>query len=173
MRRLLQDELLIVQRYNVVWLLLLPLKWMLLPLLRYNDFWGRSRRLEFWMFIPVNVVSIIVQMRIVDAVEKIKTPSMTAVGMAIFAALLSIAMIIPFLAVTVRRLHDQNRSGWWILLMVIPVFLPDHSEGWYFVGVLLNLMLLLFMCRRGTKGPNRFDSDPLEYDIFGVRYAKR
>ncbi|WP_164263979.1 DUF805 domain-containing protein, partial [Stenotrophomonas maltophilia] len=68
-----------------------------------------------------------------------------------FAALIiigiySLATIIPNIAVTVRRFHDQDRSGWMILLSFIP-----------FVG---GLILFIFMCLDGTRGENRFGLDP-------------
>jgi uncharacterized membrane protein YhaH (DUF805 family) len=59
-----------------------------------------------------------------------------------------LASIIPYLAVHVRRFHDQDRSGWFYLLAFIP-----------YVG---SLVVLVFMCLRGTHGPNRFGEDPLD-----------
>jgi uncharacterized membrane protein YhaH (DUF805 family) len=64
----------------------------------------------------------------------------------ILVVLLVIALVIPNLAVMVRRLHDQNLSGWFILLFFIP-----------YVG---SIVMIVFMCIRGTDGPNRFGSDP-------------
>ncbi|MCH7629961.1 MAG: DUF805 domain-containing protein, partial [Proteobacteria bacterium] len=63
--------------------------------------------------------------------------------------------IVPSLAVSVRRLHDQDRSGWMLLLMLIPFL------GWF--------ALLVLMCLEGTRGPNRFGADPknpAQADIF-------
>jgi uncharacterized membrane protein YhaH (DUF805 family) len=54
-------------------------------------------------------------------------------------------VLIPSLAVLVRRLHDTNRSGWWFLLMFVP---------------LLNLVLLVFMFLDGTAGTNDYGADP-------------
>ncbi len=61
--------------------------------------------------------------------------------------LVSLALIIPGIAVSVRRLHDTGRSGWFLLLGFIPI-----------VG---GILLLVWMCSRGTEGPNRFGADPI------------
>ena len=60
----------------------------------------------------------------------------------IFSAIVSLGLFLPSLAVTVRRLHDTDRSGWWILIAFVP-----------FVGA---VVLIVFMCLPGTAGPNRF-----------------
>ena len=60
--------------------------------------------------------------------------------------LLVLALIVPGIAVQVRRFHDQDKSGWFVLLALIP-----------FLG---GLIVLVFMCLEGTKGPNRFGPDP-------------
>lgn len=59
--------------------------------------------------------------------------------------LVALAIIVPSLAVSVRRLHDQDKSGWWLLINLIP-----------FGGI----VLLVFFCTDGTRGPNRFGPDP-------------
>ena len=64
----------------------------------------------------------------------------------IIGGLVAIALFIPSLAVQIRRFHDQDKSGWFVLLAFIP-----------YVG---GLIVLVFMCIEGTPGPNRFGSDP-------------
>ena len=61
--------------------------------------------------------------------------------------LLSLACFLPYFAVDVRRLHDTDRSGWWLLIVLIPL-----------VG---GIVLLVWFCQAGTGGPNRFGPDPL------------
>jgi uncharacterized membrane protein YhaH (DUF805 family) len=104
---------------------------------RYATFSGRAGRSEYWFFVLTVSLGTMVLLAI-DAVTGTYSPSY-------FIGLLSgvwgAAHIIPGLAVSVRRLHDIDRSGWWLLLGGIPIG---------------NLVLLVFHCLRGTPGPNRF-----------------
>jgi uncharacterized membrane protein YhaH (DUF805 family) len=124
--------------------------WMLMPLRRYAEFSGRSRRKEYWMFALLNVlISVFVGMvTLVMAVSVSSESAMMAVvtPVLILWFLLSLAFIIPGLAVTIRRLHDTDRSGWNILWGLIPL-----------IGA---IMLLVFYFTDGTPGPNRFGPDP-------------
>lgn len=61
-------------------------------------------------------------------------------------ALFALAIIVPSIAVQVRRMHDQDKSGWFVLLGFIP-----------YIG---GFVMLVFMCLEGTRGPNRFGPDP-------------
>ena len=63
-----------------------------------------------------------------------------------------LANFLPSLAVTVRRLHDTNRSGWWVLITLIP-----------YIG---GIILLILLCLKGTEGDNRFGEDPLEAEEY-------
>jgi uncharacterized membrane protein YhaH (DUF805 family) len=63
-------------------------------------------------------------------------------------AIASLATFLPSLAVGIRRLHDRDQTGWWILLGLIAVI------GW--------IILIVWFCMRGTVGPNRFGPDPLQ-----------
>ncbi|MBV9750069.1 MAG: DUF805 domain-containing protein [Acetobacteraceae bacterium] len=65
----------------------------------------------------------------------------------VFSTILSIVFFLPSLAVTARRLHDIGRSGWWMLISLVPI-----------VG---SIVLLVWLCTRGYEGPNRFGSDPI------------
>ena len=126
--------------------------WMLLPYRRYFEFTGRSRRREYWLFALFYVLVLMV----IDAVfgmpvamragpwfnyTMIENGTGTMVG-----NLFWLASLIPGLAVTVRRLHDIDRSGWWLLLMFVPFL------GWF--------TLFIFYCLDGTPGSNRFGPDP-------------
>ena len=134
--------------------------WMLLPLRRYAEFSGRSRPKEYWMFalfvFLVSLAALIVDMLLGfgDAVSgSTKAPGFwagwaAAGGGGPLTLIVSLAMLVPGLAVTIRRLHDSDRSGWWILIAFVPL-----------VGF---LALMVFMILGGTRGPNRFGSDPLE-----------
>jgi uncharacterized membrane protein YhaH (DUF805 family) len=127
------------------------MEYMLMPLRRYADFEGRSHRTEYWMFVLFYVilfVAAVVVGMILDAI----LGSMSGGGMGIVTMILviglALAFFVPALAVQVRRFHDQDKSGWFVLLGFIP-----------YVG---GIIVLVFMCLDGTPGPNRFGPDPKE-----------
>ncbi|PTS79451.1 DUF805 domain-containing protein, partial [Sphingomonas sp. HMWF008] len=164
------------------------MEWMILPLKRYAEFSGRSRRKEYWMWILFSILANIV-LSIFDAVLGLggsaTTTTSTAPGAVaaagnlsggLLSGIFSLAVLVPNLSVSVRRLHDTDRSGWWILLPLVPlvlafaaVFAGDRSAGasaLIFAGVALlgffisGLLLLVWYCTEGTRGPNRFGDDP-------------
>jgi len=101
----------------------------------YVTFTGRARRSEFWFFILFNMLVQLVA-GIVDGI----------LGIGIIGMLASLALFLPGLAVSVRRMHDTGRSGWWVLIGLVPL-----------VGVIL---LIVWYVNRGEDGPNRFGPDP-------------
>ena len=102
----------------------------------YANFNGRARRSEYWWFFVVVNVVIGVLVFAGGAIA----PPLAGVG-----GLVGLACLLPAWAVTVRRLHDTDRSGWWILLGLVP-----------FGG----LVLLVFFAQPGTSGANQFGSEP-------------
>ena len=68
-------------------------------------------------------------------------------GIGPLSSVFALAIFLPYLAVTARRLHDVDRSGWWMLIYLIPLI------GW--------ILMLVWSCQRGTPGINRFGADPL------------
>lgn len=121
-----------------------------MPLKRYFDFEGRSRRKEYWMFTLLYAILMIAALVVVGigAATSGDSGELNALGMLGFSLLGLIVLIffIPSIAVQVRRFHDQDKSGWFVLLNLIP------SIG--------GLIVLVFMCLEGTRGDNRFGSDP-------------
>lgn len=106
----------------------------------YADFNGRARRQEYWMFLLFNVIATIV-VAIVDGLQSLVT------GVpGILYGLYSFGVLIPGLAVSVRRLHDLNKSGWMLLVGLIPL-----------VG---GIIVLVWMCTEGEKGTNQYGADP-------------
>lgn len=97
---------------------------------------GRSARSEYWYWVLFTVLGSIVA-GIIDL----------ALSEPVIDALFGLATILPSLAVAVRRLHDLDRTGWWIFIGLIPLI------GW--------IILIIWYCTRGTVGPNRFGPDPL------------
>ncbi|WP_448658805.1 DUF805 domain-containing protein [Sphingomonas sp. CJ99] len=129
-----------------------------MPLKRYADFQGRSRRMEFWMFMLGYFAVVVVMTGLALAMgmmSDFETGEFSAGVWVIFAllGLFLLAVIIPSIAVQVRRLHDQNLSGWWVLAAYVLSNVP-------FVGFLVSIAWLVVLCLPGTRGPNRFGPDP-------------
>ena len=122
-----------------------PLDYMMAPLKRYADFSGRARRMEYWMFWVLNIIVSVVA-AIIDLVLGTSTIIGGAAGAA--SALAGLALLIPGLAVTVRRLHDTDKSGWWFFIILIPL-----------IGF---IVLLVFMFQSGASGDNKYGSNPKE-----------
>jgi len=128
------------------------MEWMILPYKRYFEFSGRSRRKEFWLFsLFCMIVSLVIDFATGGTWSHIASgtyamaakPNLVSAGL---GGLFSLFNLIPSFAVTVRRLHDIDRSGWWMLLYFVPLL------GW--------VVLLVFFCLDGNSGPNRFGNDP-------------
>jgi uncharacterized membrane protein YhaH (DUF805 family) len=103
------------------------MKWYLMPWKKYATFGGRARRKEYWSFSLVNTViswALFLPSQISDITmyvrgENVVTP--TGLAMLLWAGLLfALAAFLPSLAVTVRRLHYTGRTGWWILISLVP-----------------------------------------------------
>lgn len=127
--------------------------WFLEAFRRYRDFSGRARRKEFWMFYLFSLLSGIV----VGVVAAIGAALLNAVGnsaisiivvvvFSLLCAIFGIWMLVAYLAVGVRRLHDTGRTGWWWLITLVP-----------FAG---NIVLIVLWAFDGQLGPNRFGPDP-------------
>jgi uncharacterized membrane protein YhaH (DUF805 family) len=127
------------------------MQWYTEVLKKYAVFSGRARRKEFWMFVLANfVISII--LNIVD--RAIGTDN--ASGSGLLGSLYSLAVLVPTLAVGARRLHDTDRSGWWLLLYLIPVL------GW--------IVLIVFWAMDGTVGQNTYGLDPKAAERGGTAF---
>jgi uncharacterized membrane protein YhaH (DUF805 family) len=118
------------------------LSWYLQALKKYAVFAGRSRRKEFWYFALFNIILGIV-LGVMDRLLGTYSP---ASNIGLLSGIYGLAILVPSLAVTVRRLHDIDRTGWWILIGLVP-----------FVGTIVLLVLAPF---EGTPGANRYGSDP-------------
>jgi uncharacterized membrane protein YhaH (DUF805 family) len=102
----------------------------------YVNFSGRAARSEYWYWVLFNFLAGVVT-EIID----------TGIGMSLTTAIFSLAVLLPGIAVSVRRLHDLDRTGWWVLLALVPV-----------VGI---IVLLIWFCTKGTDGSNQYGADPL------------
>ena len=108
---------------------------------KYVGFTGRAARSEFWYWaLFVFIVNLIAKF-----IDSAMGADMTHVGLV--GGIVGLALFLPGLAMTIRRLHDRDKSGWWVLLVLIPL-----------IGAII---LLIWFIMRGTQGPNRFGEDPV------------
>ena len=119
------------------------MEWMLMAWKKYADFSGRARRKEYWMF-QLGLFIAYVAIMIVTAILGSISESLASVGGIIYV-IFALAAIVPALSAGVRRLHDQDKSGWFMLMGLVPI---------------ANIVLLVFMFLEGTKGPNQYGPDP-------------
>ncbi len=108
----------------------------------YANFNGRARRSEYWFYTLANLI-IAIALMIIDNVAGLAFEN---IGYGPLYMLYSLAVLIPGLAVTVRRLHDVNKSGWFLLIAIVPL-----------IGAIWLLVLFL---TEGTKGSNNYGEDP-------------
>jgi uncharacterized membrane protein YhaH (DUF805 family) len=116
---------------------------------KYADFSGRARRKEYWMFALFVFVIYIGLILAGGLLAGVVNHASHGVGGLVFLApayLFILAMFIPSLSVSARRLHDTGRSGWWILIGMVP-----------FVG---GIVLLVFHCQDSQMGPNEYGPNP-------------
>ncbi len=114
------------------------MSWYLSVWKKYATFSGRARRKEFWMFALLNLV-ILVVLNVLPAMTEV-----TELAYLYFAY--ALAVLLPGLAVTVRRLHDIGKSGWWYFIALVP-----------FVGA---IWLLVLLASEGQKESNAYGWDP-------------
>jgi uncharacterized membrane protein YhaH (DUF805 family) len=106
----------------------------------YVNFSSRAARSEYWYWVLFAILVSIVA-NVLDALI------MRGSGFSPISTIVGLGLILPGLAVSVRRLHDLDRSGWWLLLGFIPL-----------VGA---IVLIVWDCTKGTDGPNQYGADPL------------
>ena len=168
------------------------MEWMILPLRKYFQFSGRSRRKEYWMwtlfvFVMGFVLGFVDTMLGLggDVAPVANEPPATAIYNALISGgilsnIFTVLTIIPGIAVSVRRLHDVDRSGWWLLSWAFPVLIVlallfsgyGQSAAMLVISgiallafAILGLMIFVWDCTDGTHGPNRFGEDPKDDGI--------
>lgn len=144
----------------------------------FANFKGRARRAEYWWFVLINLLVGLG----VSVLDLLVTASF-GLGLNL-STIYFLVVLLPGAAVTVRRLHDINASGWWFFglmlfsavtwvlamaaLFGVAMAPADFAFGWFMgiflVGQILGLIFVFFMCRKGTEGENRFGPDPLAED---------
>ncbi len=178
------------------------MEWMIMPFKKYAQFSGRSRRMEFWMWVLFVIIAAIV-LSVIDSLLGLGGRTQVGTGVpgsatgfgayantqgGILTGVFSLAILVPNVALQVRRLHDIGRSGWWVgafyllyivflvLMLAIGVsalggFAPGGATLNYLAyGVMVGfgalaifvyaIVLLVFFFLPGTVGPNRYGPDP-------------
>lgn len=112
------------------------MEWYLKVLKNYATFDGRARRKEYWMYTLFTLI-VTILLTVIDG---------SVLKMQALAPVYGIATLLPGLAVTVRRLHDIGKSGWFFLIILIPLVGP--------------IILLVWNCSDSTPGPNQYGPNP-------------
>jgi uncharacterized membrane protein YhaH (DUF805 family) len=115
--------------------------WYLQVLKKYQVFKERARRKEYWMFVLFNIIISLI-LRLVEDLIGIYPKE----GIGVLEGLYGLVVLIPGIAVSVRRLHDTGRSGWWLLIGIVPI-----------IGV---IVLFVFMVQDSQPGENQYGPNP-------------
>jgi uncharacterized membrane protein YhaH (DUF805 family) len=118
------------------------MNWYLKALTNYIEFSGRARRKEYWFFILFNIL-ISIAFTIIDGVTGLYS---IETGVGLFSGIYSLFILVPSIAVGVRRLHDTNRSGWWLLISFIPL-----------IGAII---LIVFLASDSNPEENQYGPNP-------------
>ncbi len=121
------------------------MNWYLEVLKKYAVFSGRARRKEYWFFVLFNLIISLVLTFIDSAFGTLNEET----GYGLLSGVYSLAVLIPSLAVAVRRLHDTGRTGWWLLIGLIPL-----------IGL---IVLLIFFVQDSKPGDNEYGPNPKEH----------
>ena len=116
---------------------------------KYATISGRATRSEYWYFFLFLVI--------VNIVASVLDPTIFG-DMPVLYLIATLALLVPSIAAGVRRLHDTDKAGWWLLVGLIPV-----------IGT---IVLIVFFCQRGSVGTNQFGPDPLQASITSAHMAR-
>lgn len=118
------------------------MNWYIEVIKQYAVFSGRARRSEYWYFVLFNIIISLLLGGVDYAAGLINEES----GLGVLGGLYSLFILLPSIGVTIRRLHDTDRTGWWIWISLIPL-----------IGA---IVLIVFLAQAGQVGSNRFGDDP-------------
>ena len=131
------------------------MNWYLDVIKKYAVFSGRARRKEYWMFFLFNMLFAFAA----GIIDRALGITFDGTWYGPFYTLYALALLIPSLAVAVRRLHDVNKSGWYLLINIIPII------GW--------IIVLIKLCTDSTPGENQYGANPKETPALIVNSAPR
>lgn len=120
------------------------MEWFLMVWRKYAQFDGRSRRKEYWMFVLINMIIYFVLYA--GGLALVMGDNKLGIFLMVLCVVYGLAALLPSLAVAVRRLHDTNKGGLWILIALVP-----------FIG---GIWLLVLLAMDGTPGDNQFGPSP-------------
>ena len=124
------------------------MNWYIKVMKQYADFSGRARRKEYWMFVLFNIIFLIAA-AILDNVLGI---TFTIMGQSVpygwLYLIYALVVLVPGLAVCIRRLHDVGKSGWWYFIGLIPL-----------IGAII---LIVWCCTDSQAGENKWGANPKE-----------
>ena len=121
------------------------MQWYIDVLKKYAVFDGRARRKEYWMFVLFNVIASII-LSILDKILGLDFGSGSTSSSGWLSTIYSLAVLLPTIGVAIRRMHDTNRSGWWILINLVPCI------GW--------IWFIVLAAQEGVAGDNQYGPDP-------------
>lgn len=111
----------------------------------YADFKGRATRKEYWSFISAYIILVIIIGFFIDFFSALHLAILSGVFLGLFI-LFTLAVFVPSLALSIRRIHDMGQSGWWYLIALIP-----------YAG---SIVLVVFFCLPSEKGHNKWGPNP-------------
>jgi uncharacterized membrane protein YhaH (DUF805 family) len=117
------------------------MNWYLSVLKKYAVFTGRASRSEFWWYVLFNLIITVV----LSTIDRM-TGTMSDSGYGLLSGLYALAVVLPTIGVAIRRLHDTSRTGWWLLIGLIPI-----------VGF---IVLIVFYCIDSDPGDNQYGPNP-------------
>jgi len=120
------------------------LKWYYVVLKNYAVFSGRATRGEFWYFTLLNMIFTI----LLGILDVVTGSYLTGSGIWFLSGGYALALFLPSIAVSIRRLHDTDRSGWWVGILMVPV-----------IGI---IVFYIFMVQNSKPGENRYGPNPKE-----------
>ncbi len=135
---------------------------------KYATFKGRASRSEYWWFQLFNFLLILVFFGVLTGISATvgkDNPDGMSIPILVGGGLIYLlVMIVPLLALQVRRFHDRNMSGWWYLMFFLAGFIPVVGKG-------TGLAVTIISCLKGTDGPNSFGPDPLRPNVTADIFA--
>jgi uncharacterized membrane protein YhaH (DUF805 family) len=127
----------------------MAMQWYTDVLKKYVEFSGRARRKEFWMFALISTIISIV----LSIIDRIIGTDFNNGSNGVLQSIYGLAVLLPSIAVGVRRMHDTNRSGWWVLINLLPCI------GW--------IWFIVLAAQEGVAGDNQYGPDPKAAERYG------